>query len=397
MLKNKFKTIVLVMLLMISLIVPISLAENTEVEPKSNTENQEAIQNQATAQNISEATMKKGDVYLTGDTVTIDYVVDGNVFVFANTVNINSQIGGDAFIFANNVNVSKDGYIFSNLFAASKTVNISGVVYDLYTSANAVNIDGYIYRDVRISSNILTISGVIGRNAYVSSNSISFPENSEGESQVTSKGSIGGDLNYSAKSEITVPEGSVAGKVNYSPIKNSGGVPIQNYILGLGKFIVTVLILWLLYLWLSPKFLEQTGTLLSKKFLSVVGYSILTPIIFIIGFVLLLILGLTSNIALIATLAFGLLLLLSTSTLVIAINNIICEKFKVTKKSAIMGILIITSTVVWLLHIIPVVGKFISIIMNLIGLGLIVTTIFIKKEVSAKNTSSKTNKKSSKK
>lgn len=397
MLKNKFKTIVLVMLLMISLIVPISLAENTEIEPRSTAENQEAVQNQTTAQNISESTTKKGDVYLTGDTVTIDYVVDGNVFVFANTVNINSQIGGDAFIFANNINVSKDGYIFSNLFALSKTVNISGVVYDLYTSANAVNIDGYIYRDVRISSNVLTVSGVIGRNAYVSSNSISFPENPEGESQITSKGSIGGDLNYSAKSEITVPEGIVTGTVNYSQIKNSGSVPIQNYILGLGRFIVTVLVLWLVYLWLAPKFLEQTGTLLSKKFLSVVGYSILAPIIFIIGFVLLLILGLTSNIALIATVVFGLLLLLSTSTLVIAINNIICNKFNITKKSTIMGILIITSTVVWLLHIIPVVGKFISIIMNLIGLGLIVTTIFIKKEVSAKNTSTKSNKKSSKK
>lgn len=397
MLKNKFKTIVLVMLLMISLIVPISLAENTEIEPRSTAENQEAVQNQTTAQNISESTTKKGDVYLTGDTVTIDYVVDGNVFVFANTVNINSQIGGDAFIFANNINVSKDGYIFSNLFALSKTVNISGVVYDLYTSANAVNIDGYIYRDVRISSNVLTVSGVIGRNAYVSSNSISFPENPEGESQITSKGSIGGDLNYSAKSEITVPEGIVTGTVNYSQIKNSGSVPIQNYILGLGRFIVTVLVLWLVYLWLAPKFLEQTGTLLSKKFLSVVGYSILAPIIFIIGFVLLLILGLTSNIALIATVVFGLLLLLSTSTLVIAINNIICNKFNITKKSTIMGILIITSTVVWLLHIIPLVGKFISIIMNLIGLGLIVTTIFIKKEVSAKNTSTKSNKKSSKK
>ncbi len=397
MLKNKFKTIVLVMLLMISLIVPISLAENTEIEPRSTAENQEAVQNQTTAQNISESTTKKGDVYLTGDTVTIDYVVDGNVFVFANTVNINSQIGGDAFIFANNLNVSKDGYIFSNLFVLSKTVNISGVVYDLYTSANAVNIDGYIYRDVRISSNVLTVSGVIGRNAYVSSNSISFPENPEGESQITSKGSIGGDLNYSAKSEITVPEGIVTGTINYSQIKNSGSVPIQNYILGLGRFIVTVLVLWLVYLWLAPKFLEQTGTLLSKKFLSVVGYSILAPIIFIIGFVLLLILGLTSNIALIATVVFGLLLLLSTSTLVIAINNIICNKFNITKKSTIMGILIITSTVVWLLHIIPLVGKFISIIMNLIGLGLIVTTIFIKKEVSAKNTSTKSNKKSSKK
>ena len=43
---------------------------------------------------------KKGDVYLTGNDVVVNDIIDGNLFVFANSVTINSQIGGDAFILA---------------------------------------------------------------------------------------------------------------------------------------------------------------------------------------------------------------------------------------------------------------------------------------------------------
>ena len=79
---------------------------------------------------------KKGDVYLTGNDVVVNDIIDGNLFVFANSVTINSQIGGDAFILAGTVNVGEQGYIFSNLFTCAQNVNISGVVYDLYTTAS---------------------------------------------------------------------------------------------------------------------------------------------------------------------------------------------------------------------------------------------------------------------
>ena len=89
-----------------------------------------------------ENNFKKGDVYLTGNDVVVNDIIDGNLFVFANSVTINSQIGGDAFILAGTVNVGEQGYIFSNLFTCAQNVNISGVVYDLYTTAQTVSING---------------------------------------------------------------------------------------------------------------------------------------------------------------------------------------------------------------------------------------------------------------
>lgn len=392
MLKNKFTKITLVLLLALSLLVPIVRADDNEAEPISDSSQEKAVETTQGNETTSETTqstdnsMKKSDVYLTGDDVKVDYIVDGNLFILANTVTISSQIGGDAFICAKTINVEKEGYIYSNLFAAANEVNISGVVYDLYTTANTLNINGYVYRDIRTSSDTLNFSGVIGRNAYVSSKNIEISSNSDGQSSVTNKATIYGDLNYSSSSEASIPEGTVTGSVNYSPVTTSTkSKSISSYILALGRFIVTVLVIWLLYLWLAPKFLENTGALLSKKLLPVIGSGILTPIIFVIAFVLLLILGLTSNIAIIGTMLFAVLLMISNSTFVIAINNLVCKKFNISKNTTTFGILIITSAVIWLLELIPVVGSILNFVIMIIGLGILVTAIIPEKEKSNKN------------
>ena len=382
MLKNKITKITLVLLLALSLLVPIVRADDNEAEPISDSSQEKAVETTQSTDN----SMKKSDVYLTGDDVKVDYIVDGNLFILANTVTISSQIGGDAFICAKTINVEKEGYIYSNLFAAANEVNISGVVYDLYTTANTLNINGYVYRDIRTSSDTLNFSGVIGRNAYVSSKNIEISSNSDGQSSVTNKATIYGDLNYSSSSEASIPEGTVTGSVNYSPITTSTkSKSISSYILALGRFIVTVLVIWLLYLWLAPKFLENTGALLSKKLLPVIGSGILTPIIFVIAFVLLLILGLTSNIAIIGTMLFAVLLMISNSTFVIAINNLVCKKFNISKNTTTFGVLIITSAVIWLLELIPVVGSILNFVIMIIGLGILVTAIIPEKEKSNKN------------
>lgn len=392
MLKNKITKITLILSLALSLLVPIVRADDNKAEPISDSSQEKAVETTQGNETTSETTqstdnsMKKSDVYLTGDDVKVDYIVDGNLFILANTVTISSQIGGDAFICAKTINVEKEGYIYSNLFAAANEVNISGVVYDLYTTANTLNINGYVYRDIRTSSDTLNFSGVIGRNAYVSSKNIEISSNSDGQSSVTNKATIYGDLNYSSSSEASIPEGTVTGSVNYSPVTTSTkSKSISSYILALGRFIVTVLVIWLLYLWLAPKFLENTGALLSKKLLPVIGSGILTPIIFVIAFVLLLILGLTSNIAIIGTMLFAILLMISTSTFVIAVNNLVCKKFNISKNATTFGVLIITSAVIWLLELIPVVGSILNFVIMIIGLGILVTAIIPEKEKSNKN------------
>ena len=376
MLKNKFKIIALIMLVVLFFITPFVNAEDNEAPggavTTSNEEqaNVESTNQQAAVQN----NYKDGDVYLTGNEVTIDYIIDGNLFVFADTVNINSQIGGDAFIIAKTVNVNNGGYIFSNLFTVSNTLNINGVVYDLYASSTNINISGYVYRDIRVTSNDLKLSGVIGRNAYVTTNNISFETTTNEENNTTSQGTIAGNLNYTAKTEFSIPEGVVNGTINYTEAKTSSPT-IGSYLLALGRFLVTVIIIWLLCLWLAPKFLNRTSEVLTKKLPSSIGLGILTPIVVILISAILMLVTITSTVAMIGIALLLLICMLGSAIFAISLANLFANKLKVENKVGTLGILIITSAVIWLICLIPFVGKILSLIVTILGIGILVNNI----------------------
>lgn len=405
MLKHKLKIITLVMILIFSLIVPVVRAENeeainqstvseeknTSTEDPENTDFDEESDSHSHAENSSAEDMKKEDVYLIGDSITIDYVVDGNLFVIANSVTINSQVGGDAFICANKINIEKDGYIFSNLFALSNELNISGVVYDLYTASKNVNLNGYIYRDIHVSSDSFYLSGTIGRNANISVNNFTFPTRDNKDSEdyemfSSDSGIIYGDLNYGAPEEISIPDGLVTGKINYN--KSDLGTStntIQDYIWDLGTFVVTVIVIWLLTLWLAPKFLEKTDYLISKKFWPSLGLGVLTTAAIIVAAIILLILGLTAEIAFLSIGLLALLLFIGVPIFTISINRFICKKLKIEKNIITFGILIISSIIIWLTTLIPFAGGIINLIIKIIGLGIIVKYIFTNKKNNKSN------------
>ena len=401
MLKNKFTIIVLIAILIFSLTIPIVRAENeTDVEnqivvaePEHN-EDTHSSEAHGEASEKNTADMKKSDVYITGDEVTIDYVVDGNLFVMAKTVNINSQIGGDAFIIAGKINVGEQGYIFSNLFALSQELNISGVVYDLYTCSKSTTINGYIYRDIKVLSNTLNLNGTVGRNAFVSAQNINFAKGDSSEEELVTSGKsmIYGDLNYASPNELKIPDGTVTGAVNYTkldkPEEKTVSNIIQDYIWDLGTFVVTVAIIWLLILWLAPKFLSKTDYLVSKKILPSLGSGALTTVAIIAAAIILLIVGITAKVALLSVGLLVLLLFIGVPIFTISINQFICKKLKIEKNIATFGILIITSAVVWLTTLIPFVGGLINLVIKLIGLGIIVKYVLLnrkeKKEVNDK-------------
>lgn len=403
MMKNKFKIIPIIMVIILAFLVPFVKAENEVAvngeesimpisEEGASNENQEATAEENTTNENTEATaedasFKKGDVYLTGDKITIDYVIDGNLFVIANEVTINSQIGGDAFVCANSITVGEQSYIFSNLFAVSSKLNVKGVVYDLYALSKDVDISGYIYRDIKVSANTLNIFGTVARNAYVNCSTLSLgnaQDMKEGEAiTVTTQGTISGDLNYTSKAEATLPEGSVNGSVNFTP--SASQFNLNNLFLSLGCSVATVIIIWLLCLWLAPKFLKNTSSLLgTKKVLPVIGLGIATPIVLAIAMVVLFLIGITSSIALLAfTLLFAL-MLISTSVFVITANNLVCEKLKVEKTIGNFGMLIICAIVLWALTLIPYAGAVISLIAGVLGLGIVVYSLVFRGEKKVK-------------
>ena len=377
MLKKKIGMIVLVLITVFALVLPVARAAETDTNTS---------ENQVTSTE-EESNFKQCDVYLTGNDITIDYIIDGNLFVFADTVTINSQIGGDAFIFANTVTVGEQGYVFSNLFTIANTVNIKGVVYDLYTLSNTVNITGYVYRDIKVSTDTLNIYGTVGRNAFVNCNNMNFTQDGTNETEETttlsSQGMINGNLEYSSKSEITIPDGTVTGE-----IKTTNTKAIQTYLISLGTIIATAILIWLICLWLAPKFVKKSNLIDKKSILPEIGLGIITPIILVLVSFVLILLSITSSFGLLLLATSFILVGLSTSIFIIAINNLVCNKLKIQKTIGNFGMLIVTAAVLWLIGLIPVVGSIVGIIAVLIGLGILVYYL-IKKEKPNKDEKAK--------
>lgn len=333
----------------------------------------------------SKDSYKNSDVYLMGDNVTIDYVVDGNLFVMADTVTINSKIGGDAFIMAKTINVGDQAYIFSNLFAMADSIDIKGVVYDVYALAQNFTVsNGYIYRDAKLCCNTINVNGAIGRNAFVNCSNINF------NTDENKKGIIYGDLTYSTPSELSFDKNIVNGNVTYkapkvSPEKSVREI-VASYISDLGAFLAFVIIIWLVCLWLAPKFLNDTNKFVGKKTLNVLGTGLLTLIAVPIACIILLLLQLTAGISLLTVAIYILALIVAKSIFTIVANNYLCSKLNINKNTGIFGMLIVSGVIVWVISELPYVGGIVSFIISVLGLGVLVSAILPKKAKKASDT-----------
>lgn len=387
MLKNKTKILVFLLILAISLTTSFVYADNEttledDIIPISDNLESSPVENNAenpiSTNEPTEDTYKSHDVYLTGDNVTIDYVVDGNLFVMADTVTINSKIGGDAFIMAKTINVGDQAYIFSNLFAIADSIDIKGVVYDVYALAQNFTIsNGYIYRDAKLCCNTININGAIGRNAFVSCSNINF------NTDENDKGIIYGDLTYSTPSELSFDKNIVNGNVTYkapkvSPEKSVREI-VASYILDLGAFLAFVIIIWLVCLWVAPKFLNDTNKFVGKKTLNVLGTGLLTLIAVPIACIILLLLQLTAGISLLTVAIYILALIVAKSIFTIVANNYLCSKLNINKNTGIFGMLIVSGVIVWVISELPYVGSIVSFIISVLGLGVLVSAILPKK------------------
>ena len=381
MLKNKLKIIALILTIILLLTTPLCFADDDTYTDTENTAEQVGTEDQQMNTNSTE--FKKSDIYLTGQDVKIDYIVDGNVFVVAENVTISSQIGGDAFICAKNITIDKDGYIFSNLFAAAGDITIEGVVYDVYAAANNVTVKGFVYRDIKAVCSTLNIYGTIGRNAFLNIENLNFTKGTE-DSEDYVVGGITGDLNYSSKSEVEIPEGVIGGTTNFTKVVvNENSTSVTDYIVSALSFIALVVAIWLLSLWLAPKFLQNTEKLISKRKLAVIGFGILGLITIPIISIVLLCVGIAS-VALPLLLLYILLLLISVSVFIIAITNVLSAKLKIEKKLLTFGLLVGVSLVIWLIKLIPVLGALVSFVAMLLGFGILITNILPHKEKEQK-------------
>lgn len=388
--KSKCKILLLVVVI-ISLISTLSFAT---VEPRTaeedtndiaaiSTDDENAVQ--VTSEDETQTTTDEeqdwtnSDLYLAKDKVDVTGVVDGNAFIVGDEVTISGEIGGDVFVCANKLTIS-GGYIYSSLFAVANEININGIVYDVYAAANSFTLDtdGYVYRDLKVTANTIALNGTVRRDAYLSGANFNFSENS---------GSIGGNLKYSANSEVVIPEGFVTGETTFDKTnveEVSVGERVLSYVLNAIATLIYTLVVALLAIWLAPKFVEKASTMTSKKAVTALGVGILSVILITIALVLVLLSTICPQLFIAGLLLFIVICMSGLAFASIYFGSLFAKLVKWDiKNSKVKFVLstLIAALLLWLVSQIPFIGWFIGLIVGLLGIGTLIFNVIPKKVV----------------
>lgn len=370
--KTKLKTLLSIFLMLI-LVSSCSFATDAQVVSEG------TVDSTTDTDLVEEADWTNTDLYLIQDTVNVSNVVDGNAFIIGNEVTISGEIGGDLFVLANKLNID-GGYVYSNLFACANEITINGVVYDVYAICDTFNLrsNGFVYRDLRLTGANVNLEGRIRRDAYINSSNMTFDQE---------LGTlIYGNLTYSSKSEMTIPEGIVAGITTYNEnidITEKEEVSIvstiASYVLDLLSRLVYTLIITLILLWLTPNYVEKvTNMSTGKSFASLgIGFGAFVAFfIFAILSIFLLISVVCIPVALLGIFASIIVAYSANAIASIFFGKLFTRLFKLEGKVKFVLFTLLSALVIWLISLIPFVGGFLSFLIWLFGIGAIIVNFF---------------------
>lgn len=294
-----------------------------------------------------------GNLYLCGNNVLFESVtVNGDIFICANNLKIdqNTKINGNAYICTVNANIF--GTIDRTIYAVSKDIvfdKTSVVGYEAIILADHILLDGNFYRNFDTYVNQLEI----GENAFIAK-----------------------DLNYASEVEAVINERADIQNINFSKqVKERQTVLdiVVNYVLDFVRYLVLTMLLFIIFIKLAPKFLQNVNTYLG---VSEFGIGILSLVIIPLISLLMIAIDFTLSVAVVLLTLFLFILLISSSITTIAISSAIAKKSKKIKLPIWVAIITLIS---WILMKIPFIGGIVGFFMVATGLGIFLKYQVIKK------------------
>lgn len=318
----------------------------------------------------------EGDLYLiSGDlSYTIDKVVNGNVFVVGRNVKITGQVYGSVFAFADTITIDENAYIASHLFAFGNTVNINGTIFDVYSASKKLEVEenASIFRDIKSVADKIHLSGIIERDANILADKI----------EISDKIKIGRNLKYELENEIEGLDKLQIGNVTYKKaMEKVDADPVSSYIVsGLGTIVFDV-VMYLVLLFIAPKFVERTKEYVSTKgllaFAIGLAFTVLVPLI---AFTLM-VTGIGAGLGMLLVFIYVCVLMLNACIVSVTANEFLAEKLKLSSDKLKKVLLLIpVSLIIWILRKLPLVGSWVSIIVFLVGIGIVTFYQFTRKE-----------------
>ena len=324
--------------------------------------------------------------------VTIDTDVYGDVFVCANgKVTINSTIFGNVFVVARQVTISDTSEINAALFCVTQNLDIYGVIKGncyLVSQETKIEKNGAINLDLFGVSDVLNISGNIKRDAFVSVNNITVNEGAH----------INGDLNYSSDTQAEISQNSVDGTINFNQKTTSDretvsttakkaitSLMVVSFIKKCLSHAIFAVALFFILKYIGSNIIKEHSnfkTKLGKYILFGLLVTFVSPILLII----LLAIGLTSKVAFLLILAYIAFMLISSSSFIIVLANMLAEKYKeklnLNENLKMVLLISVLSLVYNFVSLVPVLGGLIKFAIIILGVGIAICSLPSKKTIA---------------
>jgi len=314
------------------------------------------------------------DVYIVSGNIDFKDMVFGNVYLVGEDVKVTSKfIDGNLFVIGNDITIDAE-YIVGSIYLIGNNITFKGETKSIYAISNTFELEkgASILRDIRLIADTTRIKGYISKSIYAMTSNL----NISNDARITE------NLNYISENEILVPEGTVAGQINFTSsdsFERDDSYHQINYLTNIITSIVTILIIALIVLFCTPKFIEikKKQEPISKLFISA-GIGLITLILIPIISIMLLISVVGVPMGFILIFAYIILLMIASAIANIVITSRIINKAKpeMNSKLKFIGILILVSLVIKLIGKIPFIGWLIVVIVYLSGIGEIVSYMF---------------------
>lgn len=329
----------------------------------------------------NDAELYEGDLYIASTDMeyVMDKAVNGNVFIVGKNVKITGQIYGSLFVFSDKVTIDKDAYITSHIFTCADTVSISGTMFDVYSASRnlIVNENTIIYRDIKGVAENVYLGGIVERDVSLTAEKIEISEQENGLM-------IGRNFTYETENELTgLDKARILGETKFIKYVEENGNVVSDYIVSAVGTVLFDIVLYMLLLFLAPKFIEKSKEYVSTKgllaFAIGLAFTIIVPILAFI----LMITGVGAGLGMFAIFVYATVLMMNAFIVAATANEFIASKIKISEDKLKKSLLLIpVSLVIWGLRKLPVVGTGISILVFLCGIGIVILYQFDKRRKS---------------
>ena len=348
----------------------------------------------------------RGDAVVAGRRIAINGTVEGDVIAAGQTIAFNGKVGDDLRLAAEVLQIGENARVSDDAIAAGfslETQGNSSIGGNLHFFGAQALLTGRIAQNLKGAMGALELGGTVERDvevivgqdkinppAFGREPSLTIPDISPGLT-LTDSATIGGKLSYQSPREATMAEGAqVAGPIEYVRIEViTQPTPTEMALAQLRRLIALILIAWLWFKFL-PNWMPTLATMIQNRPWSSLGWGIVT--VFVVGFsaiaifiglfILVFLLALTLSNLIFPVLSLG---LLAYFTLLIGlfifisyvspiavsflggrwlVQKITPHQSPKTFISSIVGLVILV-----ILNAIPVLGGLLDLLIALLGLG----------------------------